>query len=181
MSVSNYMIADVARRNEKAWRSHGEALGKGLRRTIEETPVGGVYRDLLTSQVGLIQSIPLQAAERVHEAVQENLFASTRSTELAKEILKTQDIPVWRAKLIARTETSRASTVLTQARATAIGSEGYIWRTSKDYDVRDTHKKMEGKYVRWDTPPKTDESLAPYHAGCGPNCRCYPEPVLPDY
>lgn len=175
------MLADVSRRNEKAWKEQGQEIGRGIRQVIAETPVGAAMREMLAEQVTLIKSLPLDAAKRVHEMVQEGIPLGTRSTEMAKKILETSNIPTWRARLIARTEVSRAATTLTQVRAQAIGSEGYIWRTSRDGDVRETHQEMEGKYVRWDSPPKTDASLPPYHAGKGPNCRCHPEPVLPDY
>jgi uncharacterized protein with gpF-like domain len=69
--------------------------------------------------------------------------------------------------------------VLTQARAEHIGSEGYIWRTSNDSDVRHSHKEMNGRYVRWDTPPRLSDGTVT-HAGQIYNCRCYPEPVIPD-
>lgn len=180
-TVAKYMLADVNVRNERAWHEAGNEIGVGLKRLITQTPLGDTYTGLLKEQVTLIKSIPLDAAERAQKLVLEGLPKSTRSTTIAQEILAQSDIPLWRAKLIARTEVSRASVTLTQVRAQSIGSEGYIWRTVKDGDVRPTHKEMEGKYVRWDTPPKTDKSLDPYHAGCGPNCRCYPEPVLPDY
>jgi SPP1 gp7 family putative phage head morphogenesis protein len=180
-SVGAVMLADVKRRSEKAWREQGHELGIELQHQIRDTPTGDLFRRLLDDQVELISSLPVDAARRVQHVVQEGMIKSTRSTEIAKDLLKTGEVTASRAKLIARTEVSKASVALTQARAQAIGSEGYIWRTVGDGDVRDTHRKMEGKYVRWDKPPKTDPSLAPYHAGSGPNCRCYPEPVLPEY
>jgi hypothetical protein len=36
---------------------------------------------------------------------------------------------------------------------------------------------MEGKYVAWDAPQTLDMMTG--HAGEFPNCRCYPEPVIP--
>ena len=179
-SVARYMLADVNRRNEQAWAEHGKEISRLLRREIATAPTGQAFRSLLAEQVGLIKSIPLDEALRVHKLVQEGMFASTRSTTMAKQLLETADVPLWRAKLIARTEVSRAAVTLTQVRAQSIGSEGYFWRTSGDGDVRPTHKEQNGRYIRWDSPPKTDKGLAPYHAGCGPNCRCYPDPVLPD-
>lgn len=175
------MLADVNNRNLVAWKQHSDELGRSLRADIHHAPMGGVYRDILRENVKLIKSLPQKAAIEVHQKVQEGMLKSTRSTEIAKEILKTSSVPAWRAKLIARTEVSRASVVLTQARAMAIGSQGYIWRTVGDGDVRPTHKEQDGKYILWSTPPKTDKSLAPYHAGCGPNCRCWPEPMFPEY
>jgi uncharacterized protein with gpF-like domain len=37
---------------------------------------------------------------------------------------------------------------------------------------------MEGKFVTWDDPPTLDGMKG--HAGQFPNCRCYPEPVIPE-
>jgi uncharacterized protein with gpF-like domain len=38
---------------------------------------------------------------------------------------------------------------------------------------------MEGKFVAWDKPPKLTDGTTG-HAGEFPNCRCYPEPVIPE-
>lgn len=179
-SVAAYMIADVGRRNAKTWKQHGEEMGMAIRGELAVAPSGMFYRQLMDQQVDLITSLPLQAARRVHNITGEALISGRRAEDISKEILRTGEVTAARAKLIARTEVARTASNFTQARAVGAGSEGYIWRTSKDGDVRDTHRAMEGKYVRWDTPPKTDKGLDPYHAGCGPNCRCYPEPVLPD-
>ena len=67
---------------------------------------------------------------------------------------------------------------ITKARAEHIGSPGYIWRTSKDGAVRPSHRKMEGKLVPWDKPPTLDNYTA--HCGEFANCRCFPEPIIPD-
>lgn len=179
-SVANYMLADVARRNEKQWRENSKEMGRALRAELIHAPTGMLLSALQADQVDLITSLPKVAAERVHKLSEQALIDSRRSTDIAKDILQTGEVTAARAKMIARTEVSRAQSNLTQARAMAAGSPGYIWRTSKDQDVRDTHRAMEGVYVPWDKPPKTDKNLDPYHAGCGPNCRCWAEPVLPD-
>lgn len=182
-SVAHQMLTDVSHRNNVAWKAHGDEMGRALREQLKSTPMGAVFRELLEEQVVLIKSLPLAAAERAHSLVQEGMLKSTRSSDIAEEILESSNIPVWRAKMIARTEVSRAAVTLTQVRAQNVGSEGYIWRTVGDGDVRPDHKKMNGKYVRWDSPPSfpSEPTLGAYHAGCGPNCRCYPEPVLPEY
>lgn len=182
-SVSKYMLADVSRRNEKAWIEHGNDMGKALRRTITETPLGYTFQALINENVDLITSLPRGAALRVQHQVQEGMIKSTRSSDIAKDILATGHVTASRAKLIARTEVSRAAVTLTQVRAQALGSVGYIWRSMDDGRVRPEHKAMDGKYVRWDDPPSfpSEPTLGAYHAGCGPNCRCFPEPVLPDY
>jgi SPP1 gp7 family putative phage head morphogenesis protein len=180
-SVARYMVADVSRRNAMSWRKHGDDMAKALRVEMEYAPTGVIFSQLMQDQVTLITSLPLEAASRVHELTSEAMVTSTRSKEIAKEILRTGEVSAGRARLIARTEVARTASNFTQARARYAGSEGYIWRTSDDGDVRPTHVAMNGQYVRWDAPPKTDKGLAPYHAGCGPNCRCFPEPVFKDF
>jgi len=174
------MLRDVERRNERMWKDVGKTMGKAIREELLTTPTGVIYKDLLTENVDLITSIPRKAGERVMNLTTAGLSSGRRAESISREIMASSHVTKSRARLIARTEVARAAATLTQARAMSIGSEGYIWRTSTDADVRETHKKMEGKYVRWDDPPKTDASLDPYHAGCGPNCRCYAEPVFPE-
>lgn len=177
-SVAGLMLQDVSRRDETAWREHARHMSRGLRKEILEAPTGQVLAMLQRDQVELIKSIPLEAAKRVHEIATGQLYTGARPTELMREILRTTEVTEARARLIARTETSRAASNLLEARSLYVGSEGYIWRTAEDGDVRPSHKKMEGKYVRWGQPPTLDKMTG--HAGCLPNCRCWAEPVLPD-
>ena len=177
-SVAEYMVADVARRNAKAWKEQGAEMGQALRAEIAQAPTGRIFSDLMDKQVTLITSLPLEAAERVQRLSTEAMSTGARPAEIMAEIMRIGEVTESRAKLIARTEVSRAQTNLTEARALYVGSEGYVWRTSNDGNVRDTHRAMNGKFVRWDSPPKTDPNLDPYHAGAGPNCRCYCDPIF---
>jgi len=127
---------------------------------------------LLAEQVTLIQSIPIEAAQRVHRLTLAGLEDSTRFQEIAKEIKNSTGVAESRAVLIARTEVARTSTTLTQARAEHIGSEGYFWETAGDSTTRKSHREMQGKFVKWSDPPTLDGLKG--HAGCTPNCRCWP-------
>jgi SPP1 gp7 family putative phage head morphogenesis protein len=154
-------------------------MGRQLTNEIMETPTGALFRSRLAEQVTLIKSLPLEAAQRVHELTTEALVDGRRSAELAEEIAKSGQVTASRAKLIARTEVSRTASMLVETRSRGAGSEGYIWRTAGDSDVRDSHKEMNGKYVRWDTMPTLSDGTRT-HAGQIYNCRCYPEPVIPE-
>ncbi len=177
-AVAKRMLADVSRRDARAWALHARTMGQELQREIEAAPVGDVFRQLLDDQVHLITSLPTEAGRRVHELVAGNLYTGARARTVAEEVMRTGEVTLSRATLIARTETARAASTLTQVRATAIGSEGYVWRTARDKNVRLSHRKMEGKFIRWDDPPEVDPGYR-YHAGMFPNCRCVPDPVLP--
>jgi SPP1 gp7 family putative phage head morphogenesis protein len=176
-AVAGYMMADVGRRNEAMWRANSKEMAAPLRRELARAPTGAALRGLQAQQVELIKSLPLEAAKRVHGLAQEGLMTSTRASEVAKAILATENVTKARATLIARTEVSRVASNLVQARAEHAGSRGYIWRTSGDLDVRPSHRKMEGEYVPWGSPPTLDGLTG--HAGTLPNCRCFVEPIFP--
>lgn len=177
-AVASMMIADVARRDKSMWLTNAKTMGAHLRDAVTKSAVSAPLTAIQDEQVVLIKSLPLKAAERVHELSLQSMLASTRAKEIESEILKTGDITAARARTTARTEVSRVASNLVQVRSQAAGSDGYIWRTSGDADVRDSHAEMEGKYVRWDSPPTLDKLKG--HAGTLPNCRCFAEPVFPD-
>ena len=172
------MVADVGRRDLKAWKKASADMSLALRIEIATAPTGQTFLALLAEQVAFITSLPIEAGRRVHELTIEGLANASRSGEIAKEILRSGDVTVSRANLIARTEVARTSSLLVQARAQHIGSPGYFWETSRDSDVRPSHKKMQGQFVRWDSPPTLDGLTG--HAGALPNCRCWERPVIPD-
>lgn len=176
--AAEVMVTEVAARNEAAWKATAREMGSLLRREISSAPIGSVLRQRMSEQVRLITSIPREAAERVHGLAMEGLETGVRAERIAEQILETGDVSKARASLIARTEVGRASSELTEARAKFAGSEEYKWRTAGDKDVRDSHRAMEGKIVRWDSPPVLDGIKG--HAGAVPNCRCWAEPILPD-
>jgi SPP1 gp7 family putative phage head morphogenesis protein len=168
----------VEKDDKRAWMSATEEMGTALRHEIHRAPVGQRMQELVNENVELITSLPRKAAQRVQELAIKALEGGERGQSIVEEIMRTGEVTKGRAETIARTEIGRATTALTQARAEYIGSEGYIWRTAHDSDVRPSHAKMEGKFVRWDSPPTLDGMTG--HAGQFPNCRCYCEPVIPN-
>lgn len=174
--TASRMLGEVNGRDRDAWRSLGNLLSVGLHKEIAASPVGDVMRELLDQQVTLIKSLPLEAAQRVHELTLKGLENSTRPREIAQEIARSGEITKSRAILIARTEVSRTATVLTQSRAESIGCVAYVWETSRDGAVRPSHKAMQGKTVEWTSPPTLDGLTG--HAGALPNCRCWCNPII---
>ena len=176
-AVASRMLAQVSQSDERAWWNLGKIMGRELRKELQDAPIGQRMQELLGLQVDLITSIPLDAAKRVHELTLKGITEGQRAGDIAKEIMRQNEVSASKAMVIARTEVARTASTLTQARAEYIGSTHYVWRTSRDGDVRDSHRKMEGKVVAWDDPPTLDNMVG--HAGCLPNCRCYPEPIIP--
>lgn len=178
--VAGKMLEDVARRDERAWADLGEQMGLHLRRAIEGTPLGSVMADLLVQQENEITSLPTFAAARVRELANEALITGRRSGEIAKDLVATMGMEAARARMVARTAVATAGTTLMQARASSVGSIGYIWRIS-DQDTRPDHKRLDGQFFKWSEPPIVDQRTGfRSHPGCNANCRCFPEVILPE-
>lgn len=177
LHIVNNVLKQVDNQDKYAWQRHTAGMSVALRKQVQEIDVKDTFQELMRANVLLIKSIPLQAAQRVNRLVQANMMTSGRSSDLTKRIMETEGVTKTRATLIARTEVSKAGVALTQARATSIDSEGYIWHTTGDLIVRQSHKGMNGRFVRWAVPVTLDNMTG--HAGCFPNCRCWPEPVFP--
>jgi SPP1 gp7 family putative phage head morphogenesis protein len=179
-AVAARMVGEVSRRDARAWFRHGREMGRLLHQEIVTAPTGRTMTDLMADQVGLIKSLPLQAAQRVHDLATGSLYGGERWEKISDEIWDTGLVTKSRANLIARTETSRAATSLTQARAEHIGSPGYWWRSTLDADTRPRHRQLNGKFILWSDPPVVSEpgqKEMKAHAGASPNCRCWPMPA----
>lgn len=179
-AVANSMLVEVNRRDEIAWTERTKDMAASLRLELKAAPTGVLLRQMQEEQLKYITKIPLDAATRVHELTMEGILGARRAEDIAQEIRRTTQVSESYANLVARTEVGRVATNLTAARATHIGSEGYIWRTAGDSDVRKTHRDLEGTYHRWDRPPLCDLPNYHSHPGAIFNCRCYPEVVIPE-
>lgn len=175
----------ISKANKRAYKNQSQKMGRELQYSLSRNDSLDVGFALLHEQVGLIQSIPLEAGLRAQKIAAENFLQGRRAVPDKSIIddLKTQmgmstEVAINRAKLIARTETARANASFTQARAQAVNAEGYIWRTTMDGAERSSHAKMNGKFVKYDRPPTLSDGTVG-HAGTFPNCRCFQDPVLP--
>ena len=174
------MLADVMRRDMDAWNSVARNMSRALAEEIRQAPTGQAMRELLEDQVELITSIPLEASRRVHSLAIKGMETGGRAEDIVKEIMRSGEVAESRARTIARTETSRASSVLLQTRATHVGSTHYIWRTSQDVDVRPLHRKLNGQVFAWSDPPVAGSNGERSHPGQIYNCRCFCEPIIPE-
>lgn len=181
--VSDVMLKRVARADYTVWNNIGQKLSAETRKRLKDVTVSSIFQQLQREQVDLIKSLPIEAAEKVHEWTQKGLSTGERYPAIAKRIRENLgQVTETRAIVIARTETARTRSNFTQARAQAVGSTHYIWHTVGDGTVRDTHARLNGKVFAWDDPPISDygKNGEPIraHPGCIWNCRCYASPIF---
>lgn len=129
---------------------------------------------LTTANVQLIKSIHSQYLDKIQAAVIQAQVKGTPTKDLAKQIKEIGGVTEKRAKLIARDQSSKINAALTRARHEEMGVTQYIWSTSGDERVRDSHAENDGKIFSYDDPPPTG------HPGDEINCRCVAIPYFGD-
>lgn len=177
------MFYNVDKDNKKKWDKLSAKMSQELKKELSKAPEKVWMQKYMDDNVGLIKSIPIDAAKRVHKLIKENQYVGLRSTDLIDEIMRIGSISENKAKMIARTETSRYSTALTQMRSESIGADWYVWKAVGDFRTRKGHKRMDGVVVSWNDPPSPEKlvgekAYGEYHAGETFNCRCYPEVLI---
>lgn len=170
-------------REAAAKAGRGSEIYKPLQAELKK-PLGGDFWLKVKENARLIQTFPLDISTTLTQYIAEEGIKGRRSGDILVDLMKKFPTTAKsRLRLIARTEVSKTQTALTQARATALGADWYIWRTSEDERVRGSHDKMNGVLVNWKDPPSPEtlagmKSYGKYHAGDIFNCRCYPEPIV---
>lgn len=187
--TAEHMVAEVAKREARSTQAEraGEVARRQsnrmyelLQRELATTEKGEIFRALQEQQVDLITSLPRGVAKRVQEIASGSAFAGATPKVVIAEIMKAAGVAENRARLIARTETARAFSNMTQARAMSAGSTHYVWRSAKDRDVRETHRALNGHTFAWNDPPVAEKDGSRHHPGQGINCRCVAIPLFPD-
>lgn len=187
---SRKMVAEVRVANARSWREAARKAGRGqeiYKALAEELrgPVGVRVRELVKENAQLISSIPTTLRESIAKEIAGLEQEGLRPQAIARHIRsRVPELTHTRAQLIARTETSKAVTALTQARSEDLGIAWYQWLTAKDQRVRPAHRVFEKVLVRWNDPPAPEKllgiesSLGYYNAGAAPNCRCVALPLV---
>ena len=184
--IVTHLFTDAGRTWRQAARknSQGRMVYAALQKELQG-PLGGAIRHQIERNAAIIKSLPFDVAKQVNEHILTQSMQGTRASDIAEQIKSYfPEATKAKANLIARTETSKTSTALTQARSQLIGIDWYVWRTSEDSRVRDSHKLMDIVLVKWSDPPSPEQldgekhTFGHYHAGNIFNCRCYPEPAI---
>lgn len=132
----------------------------------------GLQRFVEREVAFLVTSVTDTTKDGIRRAVAAALEAGDGLPELATRIAEIGEFAPSRAKLIARTETTRATNGAQRETIREYGRESGLtirksWLTAGDDRVRDEHRELDGETVGVDEP-FSNGRLAPDE----PNCRC---------
>lgn len=186
-SLAHTFVTNTLEENARTWRQAARMSGQGekIRQMLTNElsgPVGRRYLELIDDNAKYIKSIPQDVAQRlVHHVSSKEMTGERASASQVRDYVG--EISSWHAKLISRTESAKASSALTQARAEYTGHDWAIWHTSEDGRVRESHRKMNDVMFRFSDKPAPEELVGEKSVGhYGPgeifNCRCFAEPVI---
>ena len=122
---------------------------------------------MTTANVQLIKSIRSQYLDKVKNAVTQALVSGSLNKDLTAQIKALGQTTGKRAMFIARDQSSKLNAALTQARHEDVGVTKYMWSTSGDERVRDSHAEKDGQVFEYANPPADTGN-----PGHDVNCRC---------
>jgi SPP1 gp7 family putative phage head morphogenesis protein len=174
LPVATQMVSGVDQAHrERFYNSVEQSIGINLNGIIQEEGLQPTLDARIAENVSLIQTIPDKYFADIEQIVMEGTQRQQSAQKLIQAIIDKSKSTRARAKLIARDQVQKTNAVITQARQEALGVEEYVWRTSEDERVRDSHRRKNGRTYRWDDPPADTG-----HPGWDIQCRCYAAPVI---
>lgn len=172
--VSNSFVENSNNTNkDRFYKTMEKAVGINLQNIIQDEGLNDILVATTRENVGLIKSIPDEYFKKIETMVFSNVTQGAKSGSMISKIKEIGHSTTKRARLIARDQSSKINSALSQQRQQNLGVEEYVWLTSDDDRVRDTHKANNGKTFRWDDPPKKTG-----HPGQDIQCRCVAQPKI---
>lgn len=163
------LTGEVATRTER--RAQQEVARLVPRLTLRSQIPGGDLGIVLKwrrDNVDLVRSLFQRQTTQLEYVLNNNEFL--RVEDLADRIQQVLGVTEDKADLLARDQTLRLSSQVTIAKQQAAGVSKFIWSTSGDERVRESHEELDGQTFSFDDPPVVDgEAILPGQAyGCLP-------------
>lgn len=181
-SLAKRIIANVEAASKSSLHSSlAEATG-GL--SLKTSVITGRVREIVTAStaenVGLIKSIPRQYFDRIQGTVMRAITSGRGQADVLDMITKIGESTKKRAALIARDQTSKATTAINAARMQDLGIQKFEWlHSSAGKEPRPLHVEMSGNIYSLNDPPVIDEDTGERGLpGQLINCRCRMAPVI---
>src|SRR5579875_3708790 len=166
MKMVTHLFTDAGRTWRQAAKvnSQGRMIYEALQKELQGTPTGRAMAKQIEANAQYITSVPRDISQAMTKHIASRALAGMRPEAVAAELQKMYPhLSDVKANLIARTEAAKTATALTQARCEEMGVKWYVWRTSEDSRVRESHRYMDRVLVSWDDPPSPEQLAGESH------------------
>lgn len=174
------LLANMNRKlTVKEWKKAIKAtLGVDIR---EDYYLGDFYADGLIQwidgNVDLIKTIPEETLDKMRDIVNEGYNKGKTTTRMTRDIQAVYGVSKRRARFIARDQVAKLNGQIQKAQQEDAGITEYIWSSSGDERVRDSHRHLNGNKYQWADPPENSDGRK-CHPGQDYGCRCVGRPVF---
>jgi SPP1 gp7 family putative phage head morphogenesis protein len=138
-----------------------------------------IFDKWVADNVGLIKTIPQETLADMRQIIRDGYLHGSTAKDIAKQIQEKYDVDKNHAVFIARDQTAKLNSDITQAQQEDAGVNEYIWRSMDDNRVRHRHAELNGSRHKYSEPPVVDEKTG---RTCNPgqdyNCRCVALPIF---
>ena len=181
--LADSFISEVTKASAAGLHSSLKEMSGGI--SLKTSVIDGTIKEMtkasVAENVGLIKSIPREYFQRIQGAVMRGITAGNGAAEVLETVKKSGAITDRRAELIARDQTSKATTHLNSARMKSLGVQKFEWlHSGGGREPRPLHRNvLDGQVFSLDDPPVIDENTGERGLpGQLINCRCRMVPVV---
>lgn len=165
------MVRDGNQYNKRSNRAlWSDAVGVSFAKIMDREGITEIMQAKVRENVSLIRSVSSEMLERTEDVLWRQLNGQTTET-LNAALSSIYGNANNRATIIARDQTSKFNAALNRQRNENLSVTKYIWRTSNDERVRDSHEANNGQTFEYDEPPPSTGN-----PGDDVLCRCTAEP-----
>lgn len=132
-----------------------------------------VMRQSIKDNVALIKTIPEKHFTRLEKIIKENFDKGALAGEIVDQIREVGQLTDRHAQFIARDQMAKVTSAANQERLISLDVDEYIWSTSDDERVRESHVALDGLRFRFDDPPDTSNDGTPAFNNPGFDFNCF--------
>lgn len=181
-TLADALVNGAARHSQSTLHSSLKEISGGLSlKTSAVTPrVQEIAKAAVQENVALIKSIPAQYFEKIQTGVMRSIVSGNGTQDVLKVVESTNQVTKDRAALIARDQTSKATTAINAARMENLRIRKFEWlHSGGGKEPRKLHQDYNGQVFSLDDPPVIDERTGERGLpGQLINCGCRMVPVL---
>lgn len=171
--ASSFVYKTSQMNKQRFYKSIENAIGIDMNRVIQRENLEDILLAKTRENINLIKTIPEEYFKKLETIVYSGTTQKSSATSMLKQIQNVGGVTENRAKLIARDQTSKLNSAITQQRQLNLGITEYVWITSGDERVRESHRSKNGKTFKWSEPPADTG-----HPGNDIQCRCIAQPII---